>query len=637
MLGAGVCLAARGPARRGAGPPYGLVTLVLLRRSLAVITALSMTWSIAPGPHARGAARTLAYLAVFAGAVVAARLAPGTPPHGCSAACCSPPSAVAGLGARDSGVAGGPGGDGAGRPAGRAVRLLERARRDGRAGRARRAVAGRPARQRRSLPRALAFPALGVLMLTILLTQSRGALARRPCWRRSLWLAFVPLRLRSLPVLVPPASRWRPGRRLGAVARTPSPSHCSRSRPARPWRASSGCCSLRMMPLLLAAGTGGRRGRPRVAPTSLAVRRRVGIALVVVRLRGAARAAHLGRHERPRPGGTISDRVDELTERDRRAARGCRRGSARSPARAGGYWREASDVFEERPAAGTGAGTSASSRLPYRKNELSARHAHGFIPRPSPTSAWSAWPPRWRCWRPGWRPRPAPRASSRARPARDPTGPPSAIALGRWRSACSSSACTRCSTGPGSCPDRRRGARGRRLRGRARAAAAGGRRRGRGAAARARARLAMRRVLVSRALRLGGLAARGLGARQRPCFRAVDRTGPQRRRSRPPSARGHRPLFRRAAVPRAEVLTAGRPPHGAYRTLERAVIEHPRDPGPGCAWAPSSWRARPAAARDRDGAGRLPSRPPFARGEHAEEARPGRWRQGAGGPLRVRA
>ena len=45
----------------------------------------------------------------------------------------------------------------------------------------------------------------------------------------------------------------------------------------------------------------------------------------------------------------------------------------------GGYWRQAVDVFEERPGLGTGAGTFGIARLPYRKDQTVSSHAHGFF------------------------------------------------------------------------------------------------------------------------------------------------------------------------------------------------------------------------------------------------------------------
>ena len=79
--------------------------------------------------------------------------------------------------------------------------------------------------------------------------------------------------------------------------------------------------------------------------------------------------------------GTISDRVDELTSETAAAPpEGAGRLTVSSSSRAR-YWREAGDVFGERPGKGTGAGTFYVSRLRYRKDELVAQHAHGYVPQ----------------------------------------------------------------------------------------------------------------------------------------------------------------------------------------------------------------------------------------------------------------
>ena len=79
--------------------------------------------------------------------------------------------------------------------------------------------------------------------------------------------------------------------------------------------------------------------------------------------------------------GTVSDRVDELTSETAAAPpEGAGRLTVSSSSRAR-YWREANDVFGERPGKGTGAGTFYVSRLRYRKDELVAQHAHGYVPQ----------------------------------------------------------------------------------------------------------------------------------------------------------------------------------------------------------------------------------------------------------------
>ena len=47
----------------------------------------------------------------------------------------------------------------------------------------------------------------------------------------------------------------------------------------------------------------------------------------------------------------------------------------------GKYWREAFQVFDDRPFEGVGAGAFASARLRHRTDASVTRHAHGWIPQ----------------------------------------------------------------------------------------------------------------------------------------------------------------------------------------------------------------------------------------------------------------
>ena len=81
MLAAGTVIAVTTYRGRMSGPGGGTLVLFAL---LAALTALSVTWSVAPGLSYIEAGRTLTYLAVFAAGVAAARLAPRSPgghPH----------------------------------------------------------------------------------------------------------------------------------------------------------------------------------------------------------------------------------------------------------------------------------------------------------------------------------------------------------------------------------------------------------------------------------------------------------------------------------------------------------------------------------------------------------------------------
>ena len=76
---AGGALVAAAVLRAGSGPLHGGLSLLAFG-ALVVVTALSITWSIAPELSYVEAGRVLAYLAVFAGAVALARLAPRSAP-----------------------------------------------------------------------------------------------------------------------------------------------------------------------------------------------------------------------------------------------------------------------------------------------------------------------------------------------------------------------------------------------------------------------------------------------------------------------------------------------------------------------------------------------------------------------------
>jgi len=131
---------------------------------------------------------------------------------------------------------------------------------------------------------------------------------------------------------------------------------------------------------LLVAGLAAAYGMSRVVPT-VRLRRRVGVvavaAVLAVPLVLFTSVASSDRGL----SGTISTRVNELTSETSAAPpEGAGRLTVSSSSRAR-YWREASDVFDQRPDKGTGAGTFYISRLRYRKDELVAQHAHGYVPQ----------------------------------------------------------------------------------------------------------------------------------------------------------------------------------------------------------------------------------------------------------------
>lgn len=370
LLLAGGLFAAAAVAYAPAGRAHGALTLLLFAL-LAAVTALSVAWSVAPGLSWIEANRTLVYLVVFAGAAGAARLAPdgwivvlkgiliaaalvvgyallsrvwpatlapneiyariGKPYNywnavGVTAALAVPPALW--LGSRRSG---------------------------------------------HPLASALAYPLLGVLIVALFLTYSRGSLAAAVVGA-ALWLVFVPLRLRSALVLAVSAAGalplvlWT----LSKDAFTQDAVPLAVKEAVAP---EFGLLLLVTVAGLLLAGLVAGFQAARSSPSPRA-RRRLGTVLAVVALGlpllafGSVAASDKG----------LDGAISELTSESATTSGGPERLSEASSAR-GRYWREAGRAFKDRPVTGTGAGTFAVARLPHRKSILVARHAHGYLPQ----------------------------------------------------------------------------------------------------------------------------------------------------------------------------------------------------------------------------------------------------------------
>jgi hypothetical protein len=226
--------------------------------------------------------------------------------------------------------------------------------------------------------RVLAYPAMGLALLTILLTQSRGALAAALIGG-ILWFALVPLRLRSLPVLVAPGLIMAPVA-AWALSQDAFSNYAEPLASRESAGGEFGLLLLAMIAVLFVAGFAVNLGLSRVTPT-VDMKRRAGIAAVAVACAVPLALFTSVAFSDRGIGGTISDRVGELTSETTDApSEGAGRLAATSNSRST-FWREAGDVYEDRKAAGTGAGTFGVARLRYRKGEQVSRHAHGFVPQ----------------------------------------------------------------------------------------------------------------------------------------------------------------------------------------------------------------------------------------------------------------
>jgi O-antigen ligase len=348
------------------------VTALVVFALLTTFTALAVLWSIVPELTYIEAGRTFTYLLVFAAAIGAARLAPRAAPvvvAGLSLAALVP--VLYALATRVW-----PG----------ALAVDELSNRIGLPFEYWNAVGTAAAmvvpgalwlgtrRAGSAASRAAAYPALGVAVVAIQLTQSRGALLAALVGVL-LWLLIVPLRLRTLPLVIAPAIA---GAAVGAWALSKDPF----SKPLQPLAAKesvAGDFGLLLLLLVvglfvvgLVANMAGERGVPPVR-----MQRRIGLVAVVI---GCAVPLALFTSVAFSSRG-FGDRLHDLTSETSTApAEGAGRIAATSNTR-GKYWREAGRVFDERPVVGSGPGTFEIARLRERTDTAVTAHAHGFVPQ----------------------------------------------------------------------------------------------------------------------------------------------------------------------------------------------------------------------------------------------------------------
>lgn len=372
-LAAGAVAAAVALLRPDGARAYGTWAIVLLL-ALAALTGVSVAWSVAPDASWQDANRMLCYAAVFAAAVAVAWVAPGgwrallggivlAATVVCSYALLTKvlPNQ---LDANDAyarlqkpygywnaiGLTAAMGAIGC---------LWLGARRSGHA-----------------LLTALAHPALGLMLVTLMLTYSRGALAALAVGAVA-WMALVPLRLRGVRVLAvaalgaAPVVAWdfaEPALKdeaVGLAARTIA-GH------------QFGVLLAAMLVVLALAGVAIGFFGDRNAPRSR-TRRAAGYAIAV--LLALVLAGAIGALASTKRGvtGTISHDLSSLTDPNAKvpantAGRLTAVGSVRAR-----YWKEALDIFQAHPALGAGAAGYETARLRYRTVPIDVRQAHGYV------------------------------------------------------------------------------------------------------------------------------------------------------------------------------------------------------------------------------------------------------------------
>jgi hypothetical protein len=376
MMLAGGALAAAAILRRprtAAAPLYGGGPLLAFG-VLAAYTALSILWSLAPADSWVEANRTFAYLSVFAAGIALARLVPGRwagVVMGVGAGCLLVSvwalltKVFPGSLAADETYA----------------RLREPFAYWNSVGLM--AALGVPPmlwlaarRSGHAAANALAWPGIGLLLVCLMLSYSRGALVALVIGG-AIWFLVVPLRLRAIAALAAgvlgaaPIVAWAFSQDGLTTDRAPIAARVDAGH-------EFGALLVLMAVVLLAAGLAvhfavaqrplTRRTRRLAGRTALGV-----LALLpVVAVIAVATA----------PGGIdgqVSKAGNQLTDPNASTpANTPDRLTATSSVRAR-YWKEALDVHATAPWLGTGAGAYATVRTRFRADALAVRHAHGYV------------------------------------------------------------------------------------------------------------------------------------------------------------------------------------------------------------------------------------------------------------------
>ena len=223
---------------------------------------------------------------------------------------------------------------------------------------------------------ALAYPALGLLVLTMLLSFSRGAVLAAVLGV-AFWFATVPRRLRGAAVLIAGVAGggvmalWAFSQNALTDDRVPVDLRNQAG-------LQLGLLVLVMLALLAAAGLAVGFARAAHTPT-LHQRDRAGVALLAgLALIPVAITIALALGERGLSG-SVSARWNQLTDTSAPLPRNDNsRLTAAGSVRAR-YWDEALQIFGDNPGVGVGAGGYATVRKRYRTDDPAVRHAHGYV------------------------------------------------------------------------------------------------------------------------------------------------------------------------------------------------------------------------------------------------------------------
>jgi hypothetical protein len=368
---AALALLLTGGRRFHGGGALGLLAL------LTAVTATSIAWAVQPQDAWLETSRTLAYLATFGGGIALVRLAPGR--YGALVGATVIASAVICGYALATKVF-----PGALNPEETFARLREPFGYWNAVGLA--AALGGPGclwlgarRHGHAALNALACPTFALLIVTLLLAYSRGALLALAVGCVA-WFVVVPLRLRGASVLGISTLGA-----LGVVAWVFAQQSLSSDNVELPLRETAGLelglLLVAMVLLTLAAGLAVGFRTAQRAPGS-ETRRRAGTAiLVAIALVPVGAGIGLAASQRGL-GGSLSDGFNQLFDPNASAKASPGNDSSRlasvGSVRAR-YFADSLVLFSDRPLLGFGAGGFATARPRVRPDELDVRHAHSFV------------------------------------------------------------------------------------------------------------------------------------------------------------------------------------------------------------------------------------------------------------------
>jgi tetratricopeptide (TPR) repeat protein len=374
LVGAGIAIAALllapTPQRR-----WGGITLVLLA-ALAAWTALSISWAITPDVAWTEANRTVAYVAAFAGAIGIARLAPE---HGRSIlaavmVACLTICVIALFKKAFPAVT-------------NSTAELARLREPLGYWNALGALAAMAApaclwlaarRTGYAAVRALGYPLLGLALVTLIFSYSRGALVALAL-ALVFWFAVVPVRLRALTVLVISA--------IGAGAVTAWTFYQDAlSKDGQPLAAriaaghTLAVVLLLLLVLLFAAGLAIEWASSEYTPAA-GVRRATGtVALCVALLLPVAGVVALALSQRGLPG-TVSQAWNSFFSASATSPTYGPERLTTTSSKRGAYWHDAYLIWSHNKLEGAGAGGFITARREYRRDPVDVRHSHGYVPQ----------------------------------------------------------------------------------------------------------------------------------------------------------------------------------------------------------------------------------------------------------------